>query len=59
MIQARSYYYETTNNNVVSLTQPDGTPLIMINSEPALPKEIVADSTEIIYFTSLHLRQPP
>ena len=35
----------------VSLTSQDGTALIMVNSEPLLPKEISAGSTETVYFT--------
>jgi len=36
--------------NDVSLIQPDATPLIMVNSEPTLPKEIGPGATETIYF---------
>jgi hypothetical protein len=35
----------------VSLIQPDAIPLILVNSEPPLPKEIGVGATEIIYFT--------
>ena len=35
----------------VSLMQQDGTPLVMARSEPPLPKEVGAGSTETIYFT--------
>lgn len=41
----------TLSTNEVSLTQEDGTPLVMTSSEPPLPKEIGAGSTETIYFT--------
>lgn len=34
----------------VALTQPDGTPIGMLSSEPALPKEIAPGATETIYF---------
>ena len=34
----------------VTLTQPDGTPVGMLSSEPALPKEIAPGATETIYF---------
>ena len=37
--------------NEISLTQQDGTPLVMASSEPPLPKEIGAGATETIYFT--------
>ena len=37
--------------NDVSLIQPEATPLILVNSEPALPKEIGPGATETIYFT--------
>ena len=39
------------SGNDVSLTSQDGTVLIMVNSEPPLPKEIGAGATETIYFT--------
>jgi len=41
----------TLSTSDVSLTQQDGTPLAMASSEPPLPKEIGAGSTETIYFT--------
>ena len=41
----------TVSAGDVSLTQPDGAPLAMTASEPPLPKEIGAGSTETIYFT--------
>jgi len=34
----------------VTLTQPDGTPVGMLSSEPPLPKEIAPGTTETIYF---------
>ena len=34
----------------VTLTQPDGTPIGMLSSEPPLPKEIAPGATETIYF---------
>ena len=34
----------------VTLTQPDGTPVGMLSSEPPLPKEIALGTTETIYF---------
>ena len=40
----------TLSASDISLTQQDGTPLVMISSEPPLPKEIDAGSTETIYF---------
>jgi len=41
----------TLSMSDVSLTPQDGTSLVVVNSEPALPKEIIAGSTETIYFT--------
>jgi hypothetical protein len=41
----------TLSTTDVALIAQDGTPLTLIISEPALPKEIGAGSTEIIYFT--------
>jgi len=35
----------------VSLTPLEGAPLIMVSSEPSLPKEIVPGATETLYFT--------
>ena len=40
----------TLSDSDVSLTSQDGTVLIMVNSEPALPKEINPGSIETIYF---------
>jgi hypothetical protein len=34
----------------VALTQPDGTPVGMLSSEPPLPKEIAPGTTETVYF---------
>jgi hypothetical protein len=34
----------------VTLTQPDGTPVPVLSSEPPLPKEIAPGTTETIYF---------
>ena len=34
----------------VTLTQPDGTPVGMLSSEPPLPKEIAPGATETVYF---------
>jgi hypothetical protein len=41
----------TLSASDVSLTQPDGTPLVIVSSEPALPKEIAAGAIETIYLT--------
>ncbi|HXQ34193.1 MAG TPA: hypothetical protein VN843_09285 [Anaerolineales bacterium] len=41
----------TLSASDISLTQQDGTPLVMASSEPPLPKEVGAGSTETIYFT--------
>jgi hypothetical protein len=35
----------------VTLTQPDGTAVTMLSSEPSLPKEIASESMETIYFS--------
>ncbi|HSL43694.1 MAG TPA: hypothetical protein VK897_09700 [Anaerolineales bacterium] len=42
------------SENSISLTQPDGTELVMIESEPFLPKEIAATETETFTFTFPH-----
>jgi hypothetical protein len=42
----------------ISLTQQDGTSLVLTSSEPPLPKEIGAGSTETIYFTFPHPSSP-
>ena len=41
----------TLSGSDVSLTSQDGTALILVNSEPVLPKEIGPGATETIYFT--------
>ena len=41
----------TLSASDISLTQQDGTPLMMTSSEPPLPKEIGTGATETIYFT--------
>jgi hypothetical protein len=41
----------TLSASDISLTPQDGAPLIMVSSEPALPKKISAGSIETIYFT--------
>ena len=41
----------TVSAGDISLTQQDGTLLVMASSEPPLPKEIGAGSTETVYFT--------
>jgi hypothetical protein len=41
----------TLSSSNISLTQPDGTALTIVGSEPPLPKEIAPASTETIYFT--------
>jgi hypothetical protein len=41
----------TLSTSDVSLTQQDGASLNMVSSEPALPKEIAAGTTETIHFT--------
>lgn len=41
----------TLSVNDISLTPVGATPLTIINSEPALPKEIATNATETIYFT--------
>ena len=40
----------TLSSNDVSLVQTDATPLTMVSSEPALPKEIAAGAEEVLYF---------
>jgi len=44
----------TLSGSDVSLTSQDGTALTMVNSEPALPKEIGPGATETIYFRFPH-----
>jgi hypothetical protein len=34
----------------VALTQPDGTPVGMLSSEPPLPKDVAPGATETLYF---------
>lgn len=41
----------TFSTTDVSILQQDSTPLVMISSEPALPREIAAGTTETISFT--------
>jgi hypothetical protein len=41
----------TVSAGDISLTQQDGTPLVMASSDPPLPKEIGAGATETIYLT--------
>jgi len=41
----------TLSTSDISLTQPDGAPLILASSEPSLPKEIARAATETFNFT--------